>query len=251
MEYAVRQGDCENVADIVKGQKFDLVYLDPPYGTGRDFGAYDDYWADGRNGLMNYLARRIEKIRHVMAENSSILVHIDPKISHEIGRLLDELFGPGDRDGNADRPGYRNELIWVYGLGGSSRSRYPRKHDVIYWYTKGSEWTFTPPQVPATSTRMKGLKKKQPDVFATGGDIMDIPTINNMAKERSGYPTQKPLALLEQLVAAHSNPGDWVLDPFCGSGTTIVAARNLGRNAVGIDIGDQAVKTARERLGQP
>ena len=116
-------------------------------------------------------------------------------------------------------------------------------HDVIFWYTKGARWHFDPPMVPATSQRMKGKLKKAPDV-------LDVPAINNMAKERTGYPTQKPLALLELLVRAHTQPGDWVCDPMCGSGTTGVAALRLGRNALLGDIGDAAIAVARARASE-
>ena len=146
--------------------------------------------------------------------------------------------GPGKH-----APGFRNALIWRYGLGGSSKRCYPKKHDVIFWYTKGARWHFEPPMVPATSQRMKGKLKKAPDV-------LDIPAINNMAKERTVSPTQKPLALLELLVRAHTQPEDWVCDPMCGSGTTGVAALRLGRNALLGDIGDAAGAVASARAAE-
>ena len=217
-----------------------LAYLDPPFGTGRDFGAYDDRWVGGRAGLLAFLRPRLELLHTLLRADGSILVHLDHRVAHEVAVMLDGIFGPGDRD-PAGGPGFRNELIWSYGLGGSSPRFYPRKHDTILWYTRGTEWTFEAPRVPATSARMKGLDKKQPDVWA-------VPTINNLAKERTGYPTQKPLALLEPLVRAHTNPGDLVLDPFCGSGTTLVAAVRCGRRAIGIDASEEAVRVARGRL---
>jgi DNA modification methylase len=148
--------------------------------------------------------------------------------------MLDEQFGID---------GFVNHLIWTYGLGGSSPRRFARKHDDILFYAKGEDYFFDPPRVPATSNRMKGQMKK-----AT--DVIDIPTINNMAAERVGYPTQKPLALLELLVGACCPEGGVVLDPFCGSGTTLVAARKLGRDAIGIDINADAVAIAGGRLNE-
>lgn len=233
-----------------------LAYLDPPYGTGRDFGAYDDRWPD-RGALVAMLRPRIESLHRLLHAEGSILVHVDHRVAHEIARVLDEVFGPGDRDPprSPPAPGFRNEIIWTYGLGGSSSRFYPRKHDVIFWYTKGSSWHFDPPKMPARSARMRGQLKKQVDVFVgppqvheTVADVWDIATINNMAKERTGYPTQKPLALLERFVAAHSRPGELVLDPFCGSGTTLFAAQRLGRRAIGIDASPEAIRIARERL---
>jgi DNA modification methylase len=234
-----------------------LAYLDPPYGTGRDFGAYDDRWPD-RNALVAMLRPRIESLHHLLHPEGSILVHVDHRVAHEIARVLDEVFGAGDRDPprTPPAPGFRNEIIWTYGLGGSSSRFYPRKHDVIFWYTKGSAWHFDAPKMPARSARMRGQLKKQVDVFIgpprvdeTVADVWDIATINNMAKERTGYPTQKPLALLERLVAAHSREGELVIDPFCGSGTTLVAAHSLRRRGIGIDASAEAIKIARERIG--
>ena len=222
--------------------KVALAYLDPPFGTGRDFGAYDDRWAEGRKGLVDALRPRLQALHALLADDGSILVHLDHRIAHVIALVLDDLFGPGDRDRNGGA-GFRNEIVWTYGLGGSSSRFYPRKHDTILWYTKGDDWTFDPPTMPARSHRMKGKEKKQIDVW-------DVPAINNMARERTGYPTQKPLALLERIVAAHSRPGELVLDPYCGSGTTLVAAKTLGRRAIGIDASPEAIRVSNERLGR-
>jgi DNA modification methylase len=149
--------------------------------------------------------------------------------------LLDDLFGE-------DR--FVNHLIWSYGLGGSSPRTFARKHDDILFYAKTDRYYFEAPRVPATSHRMRGLLKK-----AT--DVLDIPSLNNLAHERVGYPTQKPLALLSMLVEACSPAGGTVLDPFCGSGTTLVAAIESGRNAVGFDISERAVQVAGRRLSTP
>ncbi|GAC1531727.1 MAG: hypothetical protein NVS3B10_27060 [Polyangiales bacterium] len=246
----------------VRGQVA-LAYLDPPFGTGRDFGAYDDRWPDGRKGLVDSLRPRLELLHTLLADDGSILVHLDHRVAHVIAVLLDDLFGAGDRDVRqaTPRPGFRNELIWAYGLGGSSPRFWPRKHDTILWYTKGARWTFTPPRVAARSVRMRGQTKKMIDVMVgppaldddaadrLPSDVWDVAAINNMARERTGYPTQKPLALLERLVGAHSQPGELVLDPYCGSGTTLVAARTLGRRALGIDASPEAICVARSRLG--
>jgi DNA modification methylase len=243
--------------------KVALAYLDPPFGTGRDFGAYDDRWAEGRKGLVDALRPRLETIHALLADDGSILVHLDHRVAHVVALLLDDLFGPGDRDRKGGA-GFRNEIIWTYGLGGSSSRFYPRKHDTILWYSKGDRWTFDPPKIPARSQRMKGKEKKQLDVLLgppsldalddphamLPSDVWDVPAINNMARERTGYPTQKPLVLLQRLVAAHSRAHDLVLDPYCGSGTTLVAAQALGRRALGIDASAEAVRVARTRLGR-
>jgi hypothetical protein len=240
-----------------------LAYLDPPFGTGRDFGAYDDRWVGGRPALVEAIVERLVLVRELLADDGAVLVHIDARIAHLVAVALDELFGVGDRDprGGAPKPGFRNEIVWAYGLGGSSSRTYPRKHDTILWYTKGSAWTFVAPRIAARSVRMRGQTKKQLDVLVgppalddleegarSLADVWDVAAINNMAKERAGYPTQKPLALLEPLVRAHTREGDLVLDPYCGSGTSLVAAVRSGRRALGIDASDLAIETSRRRL---
>ncbi len=240
-----------------------LAYLDPPFATGRDFGAYDDRWPEGVRGLVEMLVPRLRAIHRLLADDGSILVHVDPRSAPRVALALDEIFGEGDRaPSGGDRPGFRNELVWVYGLGGSSPRFWPRKHDTILWYSKGSRWWFVAPKVPARSARMRGQQKKQPDVLfgpraahdddalrALGAtDVLDVAAINNRAHERLGYPTQKPEALLRTLLEAHAPEGRWVIDPFCGSGTTLAVARALGRPSIGIDASDAAIATACARL---
>lgn len=233
-----------------------LVYLDPPFATRRAWHrartfdtpdgprtlervAWRDDVDDGFDAWVDRMETLLVAIRDVLADDGSLLLHIDHHAGPYLAVACDRVFGRGDRASGG--PGFRNELIWSYGLGGSSPRFYPRKHDTILWYTRGPRWFFDPPRVPATSNRMAGQTKKATDVF-------DIPTLNNMARERTGYPTQKPLALLERLVRAHTEPGDLVLDPCAGSGTTAIAAANLGRRAIAIDRADEAIATLRERL---
>jgi DNA modification methylase len=175
---------------------------------------------------------RIEAIHRVLKPDGSILLHCDWRTCHHFRLMLDEMFG-------AER--FVNHLIWRYGLGGSSPRRFARKHDDILFYARSDEYYFVPPRVPATSNRMRGMTKK-------AADVIEIPSINNMAMERVGYPTQKPLALLELLVNACCTPGGVVLDPFCGSGTTPVATARCARRFVGIDRSSAACHIARERL---
>lgn len=168
-----------------------------------------------------------------MKPTGTLAIHCDYRISHRIRVMLDEMLGEDH---------FVNHLIWSYGLGGSRRADLPRKHDDIIVYAMDPErYHFEPPMVPATSNRMKGQLKK-----AT--DVIDIPSLNNMAAERTGYPTQKPLELLEMLVGAFCPAGGRVLDPCCGSGTTLVAAKRLGRSGVGFDVSEAAVETARGRV---
>ena len=232
----VEHADWLDFAAALAPRSIDLVYADPPFNTGStqtgQHGAYPDAWPTVGDWVA-WLRARVEATLPALKRSACILVHIDWRTSHHARLVLDELLG-------ADR--FVNHLVWAYGLGGSSPRRFARKHDDILFYCvdPGAYW-FEPPMVPATSNRMAGQMKK-----AT--DVLDVPAINNMATERCGYPTQKPLALLEMLVGACCPPGGTVLDPVCGSGTTLVAAARLGRQAIGCDVNAEAVAIARQRL---
>ena len=265
-------GDCLDVLrEDVADETVDLIYLDPPFNSkrlynafigGAQWVAFNDTWrwheavddfhevagrvdiAPAMEGLrrilgegpelayLAYMANRLVECRRVLKPTGSIYLHCDQTMSHYLKVLMDALFG---------RSNFRNEIVWKYGLGGSSRKYWSKKHDVMLFYTKGHDYYFDKPQEPATSNRMAGQLKGMTDVW-------DIPSINNMAKERIGYPTQKPLALLEQIVKASSREGDVVMDPFCGCGTTLHAAQALRRRWIGIDVCVNACKVIEERL---
>lgn len=231
----LRLGDCLDLLRLEADESVDLVYLDPPFNTGRVHaapkGCFEDRFAS-LDAYLDFLSPRLAECRRVLRAQGSILVHCDWRTSHRVRCLLDDLFG-------ADR--FVNHLIWSYGLGGSGPRTFARKHDDILFYGKSRDYWFEAPRVPATSRRLAGQTKK-----AT--DVLDIPAINNQAHERTGYPTQKPLALLGLLVEACCVPGGTVLDPCCGSGTTLLAARACGRSAIGFDLNPQALAVARHRL---
>lgn len=232
----MRQGDWLEEVRGLAPASVDLVYADPPFNTGRtqraSGGAFCDRW-DSLEAWIAWLRVRLEATLAAMAPAGSVLLHVDWRTSHYARVLLDDLLG-------AD--GFVNHLIWSYGLGGSSQRRFARKHDDILFYTLDPErYYFEAPLVPARSRRLAGQMKK-----AT--DVIEIPALNNMARERVGYPTQKPLALLELLIGACCPPGGFVLDPCCGSGTTLVAGVRLGRRVLGIDTSERAVALARARL---
>jgi DNA modification methylase len=222
----------------------DQLYADPPFNTGDvrsdRAGRFEDSWP-ATTDYVRWLRERLEATLPALKPSACVLLHVDFRVCHHVRLLLDELLGE-------DR--FVNHLIWSYGLGGSSPRRFARKHDDILFYCLDPElYYFDPPMIPATSARMAGQMKKSTDVLSIPAtDVLEVPTINNMARERIGYPTQKPLALLELLVKACCPAGGTVLDPCCGSGTTLVAAAKLGRNAIGFDINPDAVALARGRL---
>ena len=230
-------GDCLEVLRNLPEATADLVYLDPPFNTGRihsaSNGSYRDQFDDVHEYL-RFLRPRIVESHRTLKSGGSILLHCDWRTCHHLRLMLDEIFGAEH---------FVNHLIWRYGLGGSSPRRFARKHDDILFYGRSAAYYFDPPRIPATSERMRGQMKK-----AT--DVLDIPSINNMAAERVGYPTQKPLALLDILVRACCPPGGLVIDPFCGSGTTLVASQRADRDFIGIDISPDATDLARSRLAK-
>ncbi len=188
---------------------------------------------DGRFAYLLFMIERLLELRRILKSTGSIALHCDQSASAMLKLSMDSIFGHNN---------YLNTIVWCYGLGGSSPRRYPRKHDDIHWYSKEQDMHyFWPPLELAKSQRMKGKSKKIPDFWY-------IPSINNMAHERTGYPTQKPLALLERIVISSSPLGGKVLDPFCGSGTTLVAAARNDRCWIGIDVAVEAVETSIRRL---
>ncbi len=223
----------------------DLIYLDPPFFSNRNYEviwgdeaevrSFQDRWEGGIHVYVSWMRDRMMQLRRLLKPTGSIYLHCDWHASHYLKVMMDDVF---------DRGNFLNNVVWLYGLGGSSDRYWPRKHDDILWYSKEKDkHHFQATRVAATSQRMKGESKKSPDYW-------DIPTINNMAKERLGYPTQKPEALLQQIIESSSRPGDVVLDPFAGCGTALVVAERLRRRWVGIDISPTAVELMRRRMGR-
>ena len=236
-------GDCLDAMHALPGASVDLAYADPPFFSGRPYAtragehAYADVWS-GLDAYLDWLRERLLELARLLTAGGSLFLHCDWHAGHYIKVELDRIFGYG---GQADGPGFKNEIVWSYGLGGSSARYLPRKHDTILWYTKGAGHRFQPPLVPARSRRLRGRLKKLSDVW-------EIPALNNMAAERTGYPTQKPEALVERIVRLGSRPGDVLLDPFCGSGTLPAVAQRLGRRFVACDISPRAVAVTAARL---
>ncbi len=240
----------------------DLVYIDPPFGSGRirkGAGGGGSMFADSaRGGIGGYLAflrPRLVQIHRVLAPGGSLYVHLDWRVVHHVRLLLDELFGAGN---------FLNEIIWTYRTGGRSRQWFARKHDTLLLYAKQTgrhtfnllrDGRFRTQGLnydgqgrPYKSTR-NGRLYFHPDGPALT-DVWDLPFLSTVAAERTGYPSQKPEALLERVIQASSNAGDLVADFFCGSGTTLAVAKRLGRRYLGCDSNPAAVEVARERLCQ-
>ena len=201
-----------------------------------------------------YMAARLLEMHRVLKDTGSIYLHCDPTMSHWLKIVMDCIFGKAN---------FRNEIVWGYKTGGNSKQHFAKKHDTILFYSKSETYNFTP-QKEKSYTKSKSRKpgiinygKNKAEFFqdekgvfnyTTMRDFWEISYIGSTSSERTGYPTQKPLTLLERIIKASSNPGDWILDPFCGCATTCVAADRLQRNWIGIDVSEKAAKLVVDRI---
>lgn len=276
----VHHGDClELVPELAKSGKFDLAYADPPFNAGgtraarvgkgeRAHGkhAYADAWSTV-DAFLAMLEPRLAVVRDALSERGTLWLHLDHRTVHDAKVSADRVFG---------RSGFLGEVIWVPGNGGKKRSGPSVTHQTILIYARGKQpiWNGDDPALresfAATSLRMHfqnvdeaGRNYRERHVggktyryYADQGRRLgsvwnDCPAMRAntpLIAETTGYPTQKPLSLLERIVRASSAPGSRVLDPMCGSGTTLVAARSLNRSYAGVDQSPLAVDIARKRL---
>ena len=290
--------------DFMRGlnsKSFDLVYLDPPFNSNKNYSApigskaagaaFKDTWTlddvdlawhgeiaeshpdlysiiqstglvHGKS-MKSYLIMmsiRLLEIHRLMKDTASIYLHIDATSSHYLKLVMDAIFGKSN---------FSNEIIWCYSTSGRPKRFFAKKHDVILLYTKTRDAFWSDYKIPVSQAyldshyRQKDTKGRRCRIRVDAGKKRiyypdegmicndwwaDIPYVNSMAKERTGYPTQKPLSLLKRIIEASSRPGDLILDPFCGCATTLVAAEDLGRKWVGIDISPRASELIEQRL---
>ena len=260
--------------------KIDLIYIDPPFATGANFSykaligersyetvkepsileekAYRDTWGQGYSSYLQMIMERITLMRELLSEHGSLYVHLDATVVHYVKPLLDEVFG---------HDSFQREIVWRIGwISGykSQAKNWIRNHDTILYYVRNPDsFTFNKEYVPYAPdyVRRDGSKpsgKGYPieDVWnanshefdLTGADSLDSIQIKSFSAEKTGYDTQKNESLIRRIVNASSNPGDLVADFFCGSGTTLVAAENLGRRWIGCDLGRWGIHVTRKRL---
>ncbi|WP_394823465.1 DNA-methyltransferase [Pendulispora albinea] len=251
-----------------------LAYLDPPFLTNRvhhakkkgktlddrtELPAFDDRWTD-RAAYLEALGTRLVAVRELLSPEGSVVVHVDPKTSHYVKVLCDEIFGDEC---------FASEIVWRYRRWPSKTPNFQRVHDVLLRYRKDARetprWNTLYEPLAASTVATWGVNKQRAVYAESGrrarssttpeatagvpmGDVWDIGVIAPVARERTGYPSQKPEALLERLLRSLSDPGDLVLDPYAGSGTTLSVAARLGRPFIGIDASEVAIATAQRRL---
>ena len=295
--------NLEIIAEKIPDESFDLIYLDPPFNSNRNYNvlfkegkvdssaqihAFEDTWewTDATVGLfedlkdnpnpkisilinslyefmkdtpmMAYLVNmtaRLIPLRRVLKSTGSIYLHCDPTASHYLKIIMDVIF---------EKTNFRNEIIWCYRGGGVPKNDFANRHDVILRYSKTDHYYFDVDSVriPYSDESLERLQYKarafrgekiydayEPNKLGKHPeDWWEIQPIMPSSKERLGYPTQKPEALLERIIKSSTKEGDWILDPFCGCGTTVAVAEKLKRNWVGIDISMLAINVITKRM---
>lgn len=256
-------------------ESVDLIYLDPPFFSNRHYEviwgdeaevrSFEDRWQGGINVYIEWMRERAIELWRVLKPTGSLYLHCDWHASHYLKTMLDDIFGSNR---------FLNEIIWCYNVGGKSKKYWARKHDSILYYSKTKDWFFDGVSVGVkreTGTHSSGGRmgtdeegrRYQDKLVKSSGKYYryylddpkipedwwtDINSLQSGVKERLGYPTQKPEALLERIIRASSREGDIVLDPFCGCGTTLVVAQRFNRRWIGIDISPTAVELMKRRM---
>jgi DNA modification methylase len=245
-------GDNLHVMRQLPTESIDLIYIDPPFFSGRQYNvifgdqnelrSFSDVWEGGMPGYLIWLNARIYEMKRLLKKTGSLMVHCDLHASHYIKVELDKIFGYDL---------LQNEIVWSYRSGGGSKHRYGRKHDIILWYTRSaSGYTFNADEVrvPYDAIIAESRRELFNENGKVAGSVWDISRPPNHSKEWIGYPTQKPEAVLERVVRAHSSIGDVVADFFCGGGTTAAVAQRLGRRWIACDQSRVAVAITADRL---
>jgi site-specific DNA-methyltransferase (adenine-specific) len=264
----IHLGDNLEVIRGFQSARFDLIYIDPPFNTGKrqrrtqlrtELADDGDRigWSEKRyrttrlasrwfadafgDDYIAFLEPRLEEAHRLLSPTGSFFLHLDYREVHYAKVVLDGIFG---------RPSFMNEIIWAYDYGARSRTRWSPKHDNILWYAKDpAHYTFNldaADRIPYMAPRLVGADKVARGKTPT--DTWWHTIVSPNGREKTGYPTQKPLGIVERIVAVHSDPGDRLLDFFAGSGTLGAAAAKLGRHATLVDVNPEAVAVMRRRL---
>ena len=271
---SILEGDCLDLMSTLQPNSVDMIYLDPPFFTNkrhslssRDGGrlfSFDDIWSS-QEEYSRFLFDRLSECKRALKETGSIFFHGDHNNIHVARHLLDSVFGCDN---------FRSDIVWYYKRWSNSKRGLLQQHQNILFYSKSDNFKWNPILTDYSATTnidqimqvraRNSLGKASYAQDEAGailyakekkgvplGDVWEIPFLNPKAKERTGYPTQKPILLLERIVGLSTDCGDVVLDPFCGSGTTLVASALLRRNYIGMDISSDAVNLSRERVSNP
>ncbi|WP_199764798.1 DNA methyltransferase [Helicobacter felis] len=251
----------------------DMIYLDPPFysqkrqklvdSQGKEY-AFADLW-ESKETYLSYMEARLQEMHRLLKASGNLFCHCDTSASHYLKVLLDKIFGENN---------FRSEIIWTYKRWSNAQKGLIPNHQTIFFYSKTDHYKFNTlfKDYSPTTNIDQILQQRERDAKGkcrykrnTEGaivrakekrgvplsDVWEIPFLNPKAKERVGYPTQKPIELLERLIQISTDENDTILDPFCGSGTTLVSAKLLHREYIGIDISQEAIHLTQQRLDKP
>jgi site-specific DNA-methyltransferase (adenine-specific) len=236
------EADNARALELLPAGSFDMAYADPPFNTGKHQRRGDHAYADAFADYEEFLIPRLARVRELLADHGTLYVHLDWREHHYVKVALDAVFG---------RECFLNEIVWAYDFGGRPKRRWPAKHDTILVYVKDrATYHFDDDEVEREPYMAPGLVG--PEKAARGKRPSDTwwhTIVHTTGREKTGYPTQKPLGIVRRMVAASSRAGGWCLDPFAGSGTLGVAAAALGRRYVLIDANPEAIRVSADRLG--
>ena len=239
----------------IKDNTIDLIYCDILYGTGRKFKDYQDL-KPKREVIEEHYIPRIKEMKRVLKDTGSIYLQMDTKINHWLRCIMDDIFGYEN---------FQNEIVWSYRSGGNTKKAFQKKHDLILYFSKSKKVTFNQQYEKSYTPTMKG-RKRFTEIGGVIGicehcdskdahyrnvpmrDVFTVPFLSTQNKERVGYETQKPKALLERIIKASSNEGDLVADFYAGSHTTGEVALELGRHYIGCDINPKSLEIGNKRL---
>ncbi|MBI4723273.1 MAG: restriction endonuclease [Candidatus Stahlbacteria bacterium] len=259
MENALYCGDNLEVLEKIEKESVDLIYIDPPFFSNRQYEviwhdeaeirSFEDRWEGGIENYIAWMKPRVQLMDKVLKPTGSFYLHCDWHANAYLRIMMDKIF---------ERNNFRNEIIWYYRRWTNVSMNFQRMHDVIFWYSKTDDYTFNKLFQPFSDKTIHrkisrdGItnlaKTRDLEKGIVMHDVWDIPYVHSQSKERQGYPTQKPEALLERIITASSKEGDVVLDAFCGCGTAMAVAHRLKRKWIGIDISPTAIKLVEKRL---
>ena len=259
---AIYEGDNLEILSKFPSESVDLIYADPPFfsnqqyekiwGDKAEIRSFKDRWKGGIEHYISWMEPRLRECHRILKKHGSICLHCDWHAGHYLKVLMDKIFGENN---------FRNEIVWHYRTGNVSDKQLQRKHDIILFYSKSYKLTYNPIEIkeyysqiygpnfkPGFKGRKSGKDESGEYRMSFIDDVWDISAVFTLSKEHLGYPTQKPLKLLDRIITIFSKEGDIVLDPFCGCGTTLMSAQKLKRRWIGIDISPTACKLMAKRL---
>jgi len=240
-------GDNLEILKTLEDNSIDLIYIDPPFALGKVFTSHNGSFTDTIVGdeFIRWIEPRIRQAKRILAKSGSFFIHMDYREIHYVKVLCDQIFG---------RESFMNEIIWHYDFGARQKTKWATKHDNILWYVNNTkEYTFNIDKIDLIPKLAPGLpvskNRKDPDKKMLT-DVWFNTIVPTNGKERLGYPTQKPMAILERIVKVHSKPGDMLLDYFAGSGSFGDAALKHGRKAIMMDENPDAISIMKKRFSK-